>query len=213
VRLTWPDGTQLAIDSVALRPAWSLSWLRGEPALHADIRAEQGSARGAFWPSVEEAGFSGRIEAVDLAALPTSLLPITAELGLAGRLDADLDVTRSLGRVSGTIDFQAHQGAVTTPGSGIPLPYEELAGHIDLAPDGSATLRDWTLAGEMLSASLAGTLGAAPSLLQAPLDVTLQLRIDNADARRALEPLGVVTAADGTAALRVGGSLGSPALE
>ena len=213
VRLTWPDGSLLAIDSVALRPAWSLSWLRGRPALHADIRAEVGNARGTFWPSVEEAGFSGRIEDLDLAELPTRVVPASAELGLAGRLDADLDVTRSLGRIAGSIDFEARQGAVIVPGSGIPIPYEGFGGHIELAQDGSATLRDWALSGTTLSASLAGTLGAAPSLLAAPLDVTIQIRVDDAGARQALAPLGVALRPDGTATLRVGGSLASPALE
>ena len=213
IRLTWPDGSLLAIDSVALRPAWSFSWLRGQPALHADVRAEIGKARGAFWPSVEEAGFAGRLEDVDLSALPATLLPVTEELGFSGLLDADLDVTRSLGRIAGTIDFEARQGAVTAPGSGIPVPYEVLAGHIALAPDGSATLRDWTLAGALLSASLAGTLGPAPSLFAAPLDVTLHLRVDDANARLALDPLGVETAADGTATLQVGGTLSAPSLE
>jgi type II secretion system protein N len=213
VRLTWPDGTLVAIDSVALRPAWSTSWLRGEPALHTDVRAEVGNARGAFWPSIEEAGFSGRIEDVDLSALPTRLLPTSEELGLVGRLDADLDVTRSLGRIAGTIDFEAREGAVITPGSGIPLPYEALSGHIELAQDGSAALRDWTLSGPLLSASLAGTVGASAQLLAAPLDVTLQVRVDDDGARRALTPLGVETAADGTATLHVGGSLSAPTLE
>jgi len=213
VRLTWPDGSLVAIDSVALRPAWSFSWLRGQPALHADVRAESGHARGTFWPSVEEAGFNGRIEGVDLSAIPSSLLPLTEELGFSGLLDADVDVTRSLGRVAGTIDFEAHKGAVTAPGSGIPLPYEVFTGHIALAPDGSATLRDWALAGPLLSASLAGTLGPAPSLFAAPLQVTLQMRVDDADARQALGPLGVETAADGTATLQVRGTLSSPSLE
>jgi type II secretion system protein N len=213
VRLAWPDGTQLSIDSVALRPAWSFSWLRGRPALHTDVRAEVGSASGAFWPSVDEAAFEGRIQGVDLSALPSDLLPAATELGFSGLLDADLDVTRSLGRVAGTIDFEAVQGALTAPGSGIPLPFERLAGHIGLSEDGSATLSDWSLAGSTLSASMAGTLGSAPVLLAAPLDLTVQVRVDDTDVRQALEPLGVATAPDGSATLRIGGTLVSPVLQ
>ena len=213
VRLTWPDGSLLAIESVALRPAWSTSWLQGRPALHADVSAELGRAHGAFWPSVDAAGFTGRLEKIVLSELPTQLAPALSDLGLLGELDADLDVTRSLGRIAGTIDFEARDGAISAPGSGIPIPYREIAGHIDLAEDGSAALRDWTLSGEMLAASLAGTLGAAPTLFSAPLDVTLQLRIDDPDARLALEPLGLTLGPDGGATLQVGGTLAAPALQ
>ncbi len=109
--------------------------------------------------------------------------------------------------------YPPRRNEVTSPGTGIPLPYEALSGHIELAQDGSAALRDWTLSGPLLSASLAGSLGASANLLSAPLDVTLQIRIDDDGARRALTPLGITPSADGSATLQVGGTLSAPTLE
>ena len=41
-----PDGASLSFDPLFVRPAWSTSWLRGDPSIHIDLRSEQGSVQG-----------------------------------------------------------------------------------------------------------------------------------------------------------------------
>lgn len=38
VELAWPGGTSVQAEQITLRPAWSTSWLRGQPAVHLSAR-------------------------------------------------------------------------------------------------------------------------------------------------------------------------------
>jgi len=69
VSLMPAQGGRIPLEHLRLRPAWSLSWLRGVPAVHVDALGEMGRIAGAFalgdgGPS----GFDGSLEGVDSAS-------------------------------------------------------------------------------------------------------------------------------------------------
>ena len=69
VRAELEDGTVLRLDRVRLRPAWSLSWFRGEPSVYTELESALGQLSGAFRIN-HGGGFEGELRDVDLAALP-----------------------------------------------------------------------------------------------------------------------------------------------
>ncbi|MBW2715480.1 MAG: type II secretion system protein GspN [Deltaproteobacteria bacterium] len=46
LRVTFPNHLPQRIDRALIRPAWSLSWLSGEPTLHVEVESESGRAEG-----------------------------------------------------------------------------------------------------------------------------------------------------------------------
>ncbi len=72
VHIATPDGTNWSIERARLRPAWSLSWLRLEPAVHTRIEIPGGVAEGIF-TLAEPLDWQGRLQEVDLARLPVEV--------------------------------------------------------------------------------------------------------------------------------------------
>ncbi|MGI9592488.1 MAG: hypothetical protein ACR2P8_14050, partial [Myxococcota bacterium] len=62
VRVRMPSGSRVELDRVGVRPALSLSWLGGRPALATEADGAQGGARGVITLG-EGGGFRGRLEA------------------------------------------------------------------------------------------------------------------------------------------------------
>jgi type II secretion system protein N len=207
--LLWPTGARLELTRVALRPAWSLSWLRGRPALHLDLRAPAGRLAGTVWPG-EPAAFDGGVRELVLEQLPSELLAAAQGFAVTGRLDADVDLALAGGVLGGELSLDVREGALSAPGSPISIPFDRL--EAELGVEGGQTLRvaSASLQGPMVEGSAVGQLGLAGDLEAAPLDVRLDLRIADPSLRGVLAPLGVRLDSEGRARLQLSGSLGSP---
>jgi type II secretion system protein N len=207
--LLWPTGARLELTRVALRPAWSLSWLRGRPALHLDLRAPAGRLAGTVWPG-EPAGFAGGVRELVLEQLPSELLAAAQGFAVTGRLDADADLSLAGGVLGGELSLDVREGALSAPGSPISIPFDRL--EAELGVEGGQTLRvaSASLSGPMVEGSAVGQLGLAGDLEAAPLDVQLDLRVADPSLRGILAPLGVRLDGEGRARLHLKGSLGSP---
>jgi type II secretion system protein N len=209
VRLRWPpEPAELALDLVRVRPAWSLSWLRGDPALHVELAGEVGRLAGTVWPGGQPA-FDGRLQDVDPTRLPPRLLggvfpPVT------GRLSAEVELATGDGlRPTGRVALDARDGSLVVPGSPVAIPFDALGGRLDLAPDGAARLEDVRLEGPLVSLSAAGRIGAAPAWGRAPLELDVELlHVDPAFAG-VMGSLGA-PGAGRAGAFRIGGTLARP---
>ena len=191
---------------VRLRPAFSLGWLRGIPALA--LRAEAWGVHldGTAFLDAQAPGFDGRVRGLDPAALPPGLL--ADEPPWIGAIDLDADLVRGAAGPEGRLVLSGSEGALSIPGLPFALPYDRVEGRAQLGPEG-VQLEAFELEGPMLSGSAQGRLGAGPPA-QAPLDVELTLRRAVPEIRDLLRGLGVPLGADGRARLRIGGTLQAP---
>lgn len=194
------------VARVRLRPALSLAWLKGIPALA--LRAEAWGAHldGTALLDAEAPGFDGQVRGLDPAALPPGLL--ADEPPWIGAVDLDADLVQGAAGPEGWLVLRGREGALTIPGLPFALPYDRLEGRARLGSEG-VQLEAFELEGPMLSGSAQGRLGAGPPT-QAPLDLELTLRRAVPDVRDLLRGLGVPLDADGRVRLRIGGTLQAP---
>jgi type II secretion system protein N len=207
VSVAFPGAPPWKLDEVSLRPAWSLAWLRGQPALAADVRAPQGRLAGTFRLG-DEPGFDGRLEGVALARLPLGdALP---ELTLDGVADADVDLTATAEGPAGSVQLSARDGSLALPGMPLALPYASLAADVELGGEAVANVSRLSLDGPMVALDGSGSVARGASLADSPLDLELRVEVREPGARPAVESLGMRVGRDGKGTLRVGGTLGAP---
>ena len=209
VRVQTPSGTLVQIDRAALRPAWSLAWLRLTPALHADIESVPGNATGVFVLG-SRPGFSGRIETVDLARLP--LGGVWPGLELTGTLDADVDLTLGEAGPDGSLTLHAVEGSLRTAALPIPLPFETLDGELVFGDGQMLQVNRLETVGPLFSGEMTGSIGAADSASLAPLDLQLSYRVEPG-MRSTLEDFGFPTKRDGTGSIRIRGTPADPIIQ
>jgi type II secretion system protein N len=211
VSLRWPDGRNLQLDTGSVRPALSFSWLRGAPALAVAASGPDIRGRGTFWPG--QPAFAGNVETGDAAVILASWVPPGGPV-LSGPLRARFDLAAPPipGPPTGTIQLDGKDGSVALPGLPLALPYQSLAGKLRLEPGRPLRIDDLQLTGPLLSLDATGTVGLGPDPATAPLDLQVSLRgVDRALARP-LSALGIRLAADGSGRVRLGGTLGAPAV-
>jgi type II secretion system protein N len=208
VALAWPGGARVVLERVALRPAWSLSWLRGRPALHVDLRAPSGGLAGTLWP--DPLAFDGELEDVALATLPPELLVLFEGLALTGELDADVSLARGDAGLAGEVELSVADGSFSAPGSPLAVPFESLEGSLRLGGAGTVEVRSLKLEGPMVSGEATGEIGAAPDLASAPLSLTGELRVTDPGLRSTLPSLGLTPDANGRVPLQLRGTVGAP---
>jgi type II secretion system protein N len=207
VRITGPRGVALDVESLRIRPAWSLGWLLLRPALHVAVEVAGGSVEGtlAAGPSA-----AGRASALDLARLPVAALWPGA--GMSGRLDASFEIRGAPEGPVGAIALAAREGSATLPRLPLPLPFESLTARLALGGDALVRVEELALSGPGIEAELRGALARAPSFGEAPLDLRIELSVDAA-LRAGLQRFGVPLRSDGRASLRVSGVASRPVVE
>ena len=196
----------LQIDRALVRPAWSLSWLMGEPALHVELESPSGRADGTLrWNAVTS--WVGTIR----DARP-ELPPIADWIptgGLEGRLEATLDVSVGELGLEGLVEFQIRDGSISLPDLGVPLPFESLTGAISLGGDAYAKLTSLSFEGPVASGSGSGKIGRAERLEQAPIGFEFQLDIKPGFSR-AVSTAGVRVNPGGDAVAIISGTVAKP---
>ena len=209
LRIDTASGKPLEFERAHLRPAWSLSWLRGRPALHATIEGPPGNARGTFTLG-SEPGFAGEINDVDLEALP--LQALFSDLHLAGIIGIEMDVQRGLSGPEGWVRFELLDGSVAFGDFPLAIPYERILGSGTLGDEAFLEIENLKLDGPMMTADITGTIGSAPSLSIAPLKLQLQISAEPA-IQNSLASAGVRFGGDGSARVRVSGTLQRPIIQ
>jgi type II secretion system protein N len=209
----YPPGIRpISFERVVLRPAWSLAWLRADPAIHLDLVSPLGSASGAVILGSER-GFDGRVQNLDLAALP-----LEAWLGggrVDGRLAADADLLMGLEGPGGSLEFEVTDGSVSLPNLPIGLPFERLSGELRFGDETYLSVDRLELEGPILTARVSGALGEGGrgGIRSAPLDLQVEVDVKGSAIRTTLRGLGVRLDRDGTASFGVAGTLSNPVLD
>ena len=207
VDVTWPGGPHASFQRILVKPAWSLSWLRGQPALVVSSRSQLGDLDGtvAFGATPS---FRGELQNVSLALLP--LQDIAAGTKLDGRVDAQIDVQLDEAGPQGTVHFDAKQGSLTLPLLPIGVPFDSLRGDVALGGDMLAKLNGVDLAGPLVGLTASGTIGHSPAIHLAPLALKARIEAREPAVRSVLQSQGVALDPSGAAELEIGGTLASP---
>ncbi len=206
--LTSEQRQRYEIDPLRLRPAWSLSWLRGQPALHVDLTSAMGKAVGTVVLG-DEPGWEGNLSQLDLAQLP---LPTGSGVALSGRLDADADLTLAANGPSGVLHFAAADGTLSHSRLPIDIEYTTVQGDIVLGEKSLAEIRELVLDGPTLSAAVTGNVARGQKRGRELLDLSVELQLKPSPMRAMLRGLGVALDADGRTSFSLGGTVQSPKL-
>lgn len=197
------------IEELVLRPAWSLAWFRGTPAVHLDLTSEVGSAFGTVTLG-DNGGWQGRLEAVRLSYLPLEML---AAIDLDGLLDADVDLhaagEEAGGGLLGTVDFDVREGSLSTDSLPIALPFDRLHGELLFGDDSYLKLSGVELEGPLVGASIEGRVGKAPDPARQPLSIDVAYQVHDASLAGMLGARGR-PGPDGRTHLTVSGTLSKP---
>lgn len=206
VAATARGGTPFSVHEVVVRPAWSLSWFRGLPAIHLDVDSDIFQAHGTLTLGAEP-GWNGEIRELTLADLP--LADLLGEFDIGGQLAVRADLRQVDGELQGVLHFEARNGALTVPGSPMPIPFDQLTGDLELGNEHFVRVEKISLRGDILEAELVGTIGKSPVRGREPLDLSLEIVLE-APMLRSLVSQVVRLDRRGSGSLEIGGTLSDP---
>jgi type II secretion system protein N len=209
VRIAWPDGSGLQLDDLRVRPAWSLSWLRGRPALAIQASGPLGRAEGTAIIAGEP-GFDGRVSDLDLSKLPiASFVPGASIEGHGG---AEGELSLGPAGVRGELALDATDGSIALPNLPVALPYTTLRGDVKMTDAALLEITALELDGPLLALRVNGSVGRAVVIPAAPLNLELHVMAKDPAVRPLLAQAGLRVGEDGSADLRLTGTAAQPLL-
>ena len=195
-------GSDYQADRAILRAAWSTSWLRGRPAIHADIEGPLGAIVGTYTMGLEVA-WEGVLTGINLEAPPIrQLLPI---VDLTGSGDAELKVKQGLSGPEGWIRFELSEGSIAFGDYPLAIPYESIAGSVTFGDESFLAIEELKLVGPLMTAEVAGSIESASRFAEAPLNLQIQIQAES-DLQIPLASAGVRFDKDGSARVRIAGT-------
>jgi type II secretion system protein N len=207
VDATLPNGKHLVLDRLRVHPAWSLSWLRGAPALVVALRSPSGEIDGTVTFG-REYGFDGELRSVQLSELPLDALAPGASLD--GRASGAIDLVMTDAGPVGAIRLDAEKGSVALPLLPIGIPFDTLRAALQLGGELLAKIDELDVQGPLVSLTANGTIGQAPAAAAAPLALHAKIAVRDPSMRSLFAGQGVALDASGAAEVDVGGTLGEP---
>jgi type II secretion system protein N len=206
VRATLSDGETFRLERAMLRPAWSLAWFRGAPAVYAEIESEAGDAAGTLILG-RSGGWSGELERVDIAKLPLDRFEHMGTLD--GLLDASVDILLGEQGPEGSVTFEARDGSIGLADFPMLLPFETLSGELVFGDDAYVEVKRLNLEGPMISAGVTGNVLQAASFAEAPLRLEIEIEAKPA-VSAAIRSAGLRIDRSGKAKARITGTVAKP---
>lgn len=210
VTVTTAGGQRLRLDRVRARPAWSFSWLRGDPAAVLSLRAGAGRVDGVVRLGGTP-GFGGELADVDLALLPAALFGASG-FAIDGKLGGTVDLRLAEAGPEGTLALRATDGSVSLPNLPIGVPYQSIDAAATLGGDELARIEKLVVDGPMLAFEASGTVGHGPAPTLAPLALRAHVEVREPALRDLFAGSPVALGPDGSADLTIGGTLAAPDL-
>jgi type II secretion system protein N len=206
------EGSQtVAVEQLVVRPAWSLSWFWGQPAIHLDLRSEEAVGSGTLTLG-DTGGWKGILEGVPVGQLPFELLE---RLDIDGTLDASVDLhlaaAEAGGELAGQVDFDLRNGSLRAEGLPVALPFERLHGRLDFGGDHYISVSTLELQGPLLDGTIQGNLGYADAPGAQPVSIDLAYSVHDESLAEMLSSMGSRRQGD-RGQLRVTGTLANPVI-
>jgi type II secretion system protein N len=206
LRATFPGQSPQQIERALVRPAWSLSWFAGEPALHVEVDSPSGRANGTLrWNGVTS--WKGTLRDAQPELPPIADWIPTG--GLAGTLDATVDVSMGETGLEGLVEFEIRDGSISLPKFSVPLPFENLKGAVTLGGDAYAKLTSLAFDGPAASGSGSGKIGLAEKMDQAPIGFEFEFKVES-ELSGAVRKAGLKIDSEGAGTAKVSGTVAKP---
>ncbi len=206
IRIVGAGRQRFDIDPLRVRPAWSSSWLSGEPALKIEAESAAGRVDGIAVLG-NEPSWSGEIAEVDLARLP--VLP-SMGLTLSGTLTAAAELTLSELGATGPLSFDANSGRIEHAMLPVGIDYERISADLMLGGGAIVAVHNFDLEGPALSASVTGSVLRGREPGEPQLDLAVEIEIKNPLLRAAVQGVGVRVDGRGRSAFSVRGTPSAP---
>jgi type II secretion system protein N len=201
----------LVIERFDIRPAWSTSWLRGDPSLAVAVVSPLALADGVLtWGDARRV--EGKIEVPDLALLP---LPSDSPLSFTGVLVAEGDLVVGIaldGESTGLIQFEAAAGSASHSNIPMPLDFETLTGRIQLTGQSELVLEDISIEGPIFSARADGFIDTPQGNSPPLMDIDLDIQVKTPAFRVLLSSLGLPFDNEGRSSFNLGGTIQNPVI-
>jgi len=211
VRIAVPGERVVLLPSVALRPAWSSSWLSGDPAFVVDVEGGASGTASGLVRFGDTAALSGELHEFELALLPVG--EFAENLDLGGRASGRIDLARDAqGRPLGRIDLVAADGHIGHPSLPVAIPFATLRADLTLDDEHLLQIETLTLDGPALDARATGQIGRTPQPGSEPLRLSVELTPVGDDMAQTLRDLGVRLGAQGRGRIQVAGTLANPSV-
>ena len=160
----------------------------------------------------ERPSWDGSFREITLSEIPADWLPEGLEL--EGIIDADADLTViDMARLEGDFSLQAREGKVNFEQMPLPLRYDTLEADFEFGGDQFAVVKRFELKGPMVSGSASGKIGNAEQLGDEPLDLEVDVQVENPLILGLLQGANVGLDRTGKANLNVGGTLRKPEVQ
>ncbi len=205
------DKQPIVIERMVLRPAWSLSWFRAQPAIYLDVTSDVGDVSGTLILG-SDWGWDGTLEHVHFDLLPLEMIET---FDLHGNLDATIDLQRTTTEAGsgfvGRVEFDLREGTLRTEGLPIALPFESLHGRLDFGGEKYIHLSGVELQGPLLDGTIQGDVGYATGSSGQPISIDVAFRLRNDDLA---SMLGAVAGQgeDGRSHIQITGTLARPVI-
>ena len=202
------NGRPIELSRLRLRPAWSLSWLLGRPALAID--AESGTGRAGGVVTLGSApSFQGTASELDLRTL--GIESFAQGLSLEGTADLELSLSFAESGAEGPLHLTARSGTLSHPAFPMAIPYDEIRGRFALGGEVSVNIESLEIDSTLGQGSVTGTVGHGPSPSAAPLDLQIQLTAEPA-VQAVLRAQGIRLDRKGAGQFRVTGTASNPSV-
>lgn len=182
VRVDWPAGDGTRFAAVAVRPAASLGWLRGEPVLRVRTRGGPGDFDGIAGTT----RVTGTLEVAEAGDLPWTIEP-----PITGAFTSELDLAIATDRITGAVLLAGTGGSLLPPGLPIAIPFDQLTGTLRLTERGLA-LDPVVVAGPLASGRVTGSIDPPGGRWQvAILDLVVDLDHFDPDLAAMIQSFGL----------------------
>jgi type II secretion system protein N len=206
VHIVRPDGSRFRIDSLRVRPAWSLAWLALRPALHLAGETPLGQIEGvAVLRGPQQ--FTGELREVDLAELLGSERLPGARL--EGRASLELDLALDPEGPRGPVHLLARDGVLTHPQLPMAVHFESLEGDVVFGGEHWVEISSLDLRSPLANGTLRGTVERAADMSQAPLALDLKVQV-SPEIRGSLAAQGVAVGKGGELKYQILGTASAP---
>jgi type II secretion system protein N len=202
VRVVRPGAATFSFERVVVRPAWSLSWLTGDPALLTAIHSVAGEVRGTLTLG-DAPRWSGEFRDFDIGRLPIAAL--SPGISLTGRAEAEIDIALEADGAVGSAHIVAREGSLEHPELLMALPFDALRAELRLGGQHRAEILSMELESPLVTGSLSGIIGRSPQFETAPLRLEGSYTV-SPEIRGVLNAQGAELGPGGSADFRVVGT-------
>ena len=198
-----PVGARLTLEEMRVRPAWSVSWLRGDVTLALEFHDEFFGGQ-ILLGLGETTALSGQLVDLDLASVHPKLL--AKGLAIDGFSDVDLDLVLAEAGAEGRVHLNVTQGSFRHPQLPMELPFETVIGELQLGGDSWLTVESFAIDSPLLVGEISGTVGPPP---RSQLDLRGEFEAKQG-ARAPLRTRGLQVARDGSVSVSIQGAASRP---